>query len=662
MLYKFVSLISLLAAFTAPLHSADSLDGASGRLYKPDLEERSFELLKETEYDPKTDIGQSRFTVYWSEDVEIVHISERKDFAGLPSEIAANFKGINDANVKALLTGKPFVARVATLYEGIDPEPIEGLSEGRAATGVFTPDSSRVRAGTIDTESRLVDVTLRERNWRIFHHKRISPEDLQEGFWSVSVHGAQDPDGRFVASRLDVSSVPDPRLTDDPKLPRVLVIGDSISMNYHEAAKEALAGIANYHRIEGNGFSAKHGVLNAELWLGNHFEKGFHWDVILFNHGLHDLKQAYDAETDTFGDYAVSLDDYKANLEKLIGILRKTGAELVWTSTTPVPNDRKGTYARRKGAAKLFNAAAMEVMLRHPEISINDLYGVVDDCPLFDEWRKGNDVHFYKAAERGKIGGAVAKAVKKALVKREARPKKKLPMPGEVFGVEGRTAFLIKPDKLYAGQPMPWVWYAPTLGKHPDKAERWMFERFLAAGIAIAGIDVGESMGNPEGRRLYSSLYRELTSNRGMAERPVLLVRSRGGLMLYNWAAENPHKVGGIAGIYPVGNLASWPGLERASKAYGTDAQGLEDVLAQHNPVDRLAPIAEARVPILHIHGDKDRVVPLEKNSGLIHQRYKALGGPMELIVIPGGGHDLKPHWFQSQALVDFVIQHAKPD
>ena len=130
--------------------------------------------------------------------------------------------------------------------------------------------------------------------------------------------------------------------------------------------------------------------------------------------------------------------------------------------------------------------------------------------------------------------------------------------------------------------------------------------------------------------------------------------------MLYNWAAENPDKVGGIAGIYPVGNLASWPGLGKACKAYGMDAASLEKVLAEHNPIERLAPIAKAHVPILHIHGDKDRVVPLEQNSGLIHERYQALGGPMELIVIPGGGHDLKPHWFRSQELVDFVTKHAK--
>jgi len=91
------------------------------------------------------------------------------------------------------------------------------------------------------------------------------------------------------------------------------------------------------------------------------------------------------------------------------------------------------------------------------------------------------------------------------------------------------------------------------------------------------------------------------------------------------------------------------------------DAEAMGEELYKHNPVDRLKPIAKARVPILHIHGDADKVVPLEENSGLLYQRYRELGGPMQLIVIPEGGHDLKKHWFHNQELVNFIIEHAKP-
>lgn len=79
---------------------------------------------------------------------------------------------------------------------------------------------------------------------------------------------------------------------------------------------------------------------------------------------------------------------------------------------------------------------------------------------------------------------------------------KELPVPGEVFRVEGRTAFLISPAQPASGQPTPWVWYAPTLAGLPGPEEKWMFERFLDAGMGVAGIDVGESYGSPRGEMI----------------------------------------------------------------------------------------------------------------------------------------------------------------
>jgi len=240
-------------------------------------------------------------------------------------------------------------------------------------------------------------------------------------------------------------------------------------------------------------------------------------------------------------------------------------------------------------------------------------------------------------------------------------PEKRLPIKGEVFIIDEHTAFLIQPEKPRVDQPIPWVWYAPTLRGLPANSEKWMFERFLKAGIAIAGVDVGESYGSPKGREVYSALHEHLVKKRGLAKQACLLARSRGGLMLYCWAAENPDKVRCITGIYPVCSIASYPGLKRACDAYGMTADQLEAQLAKHNPIDRLAPLAKAKVPIFHIHGDKDRLVPLEANSGLVKKRYDELGGRMTLEVVKGQGHNMWEGWFQSQNLVDFVIKHADP-
>ena len=198
---------------------------------------------------------------------------------------------------------------------------------------------------------------------------------------------------------------------------------------------------------------------------------------------------------------------------------------------------------------------------------------------------------------------------------------------GEVFEVGGHTAFLIlpKPERRVAG--MPWVWYAPTLPGLPGAEETWMFQKFLDAGIAVAGIDVGESYGSPDGRAIFTSFYRELVEKRRLSRKPCLLARSRGGLMLYNWAVEHPESVGGIAGIYPVCDLRTYPGIDKASGAYGMTPEQLTEVLAQHNPVDRVEPLAKAGVPVFHIHGDVDRVVPLESNSAELARRYRQFGG-----------------------------------
>ncbi len=116
-------------------------------------------------------------------------------------------------------------------------------------------------------------------------------------------------------------------IEDAPGLPRVLLIGDSISIGYTLPARALLAGAANVHRIPVNGGPTPRGVEQIDSWLG----KG-KWDVIHFNWGLHDLKYMSD------GRKQVELDIYERNLERLVERLQATGAKLIWASTTPVPD------------------------------------------------------------------------------------------------------------------------------------------------------------------------------------------------------------------------------------------------------------------------------------------------------------------------------------
>ncbi len=244
---------------------------------------------------------------------------------------------------------------------------------------------------------------------------------------------------------------------------------------------------------------------------------------------------------------------------------------------------------------------------------------------------------------------------------RPGPPVKDLILPGESFLVAGRPAFILTPPENKRRKPQPWVFYAPTLPPYPDQHEKWMHEQFLAAGVAVAGIDVGEAYGSPRGRDLFTALYRELTDRRGFAARPCLLGRSRGGLWVTSWATENPDKVAGIAGIYPVFDLRTYPGLDKAAPIYGLTPTQLGSRLGEFNPIERVGVLAERRVPALLIHGDEDKVVPLKENSAEFVARYRAVGAAdaVTLIVAKGQGHNFWEGFFRCQKLVDFVIKRA---
>jgi fermentation-respiration switch protein FrsA (DUF1100 family) len=238
-------------------------------------------------------------------------------------------------------------------------------------------------------------------------------------------------------------------------------------------------------------------------------------------------------------------------------------------------------------------------------------------------------------------------------------PAKKLPVTGEVFRVEEREAFLIPAKGAFREASKPWVWYAPTLPNLPGPEERWMFERFQQAGIAVGGIDAGESYGSPDGNRVFDLFYAEMI-RLGYSSKPVLLGRSRGGLQTLSWAISRPTQVAAWAGIYPVCSLASYPGIERAAGAYQLTPDELRAKLSSFNPVDRIDVLAKAKVPLFAIHGDVDQVVPLEANSGAVQAHYKKLGAPMELVIPPGQGHNMWEGFFQCKELVDFVIKNAQ--
>jgi hypothetical protein len=222
--------------------------------------------------------------------------------------------------------------------------------------------------------------------------------------------------------------------------------------------------------------------------------------------------------------------------------------------------------------------------------------------------------------------------------------------------VERHEALLLLPEDSASNSPLAWVWFAPMVPGEPNQRHGFIIQHVLSAGMAFAAIDVGELYGSPEGTRLYTEFHDVLRRCFNLSSKAVLLPQSRGGLMLFNWAALHPDEVVRIAGIYPVCDLRSYPGLTVAAKAYDMSEAELSTQLEKHNPINLMSALAGAHVPLLIIHGDNDKIVPLQDNSAVLVQRYRQLGGPTTLIVVPGKGHEEVDEFFRSSRFVRFLI------
>jgi len=167
-------------------------------------------------------------------------------------------------------------------------------------------------------------------------------------------------------------------IEDKPGLPRVLLIGDSISIGYTLAVREALAGKANVHRPSTNCGPTIRGLESLDAWLGSG-----RWDVIHFNWGLHDLR------FDDAGKQQVPLADYEKNMRELVARLKKTGATLIWCATTPVPEVSKPL--RKNSDVLAYNAVAKKIMDENG-IRIDDLYAFA--LPRIKDIQLPSNVHF----------------------------------------------------------------------------------------------------------------------------------------------------------------------------------------------------------------------------------------------------------------------------
>jgi pimeloyl-ACP methyl ester carboxylesterase len=229
-----------------------------------------------------------------------------------------------------------------------------------------------------------------------------------------------------------------------------------------------------------------------------------------------------------------------------------------------------------------------------------------------------------------------------------------------LFQIDGCSAWVVEPKQAIAGNP--WTWCM----EFPDAfTERTGVLQLLEKGFFHLHIQVGNTFGCPAALKHFDALYQAIRS-KGLAARGTLIGISRGGLYAYNWAALNPGNIACIYGDAPVCDFKSWPGGKGQGKGspgdwaalqkhYGFQSEA-EALAYRGNPVDNLKPLAEAKIPVIHVVGDTDDVVPVSENTGVLEQRYRALGGEIRVIHKPAVGHH--PHGLDDvQPVVEFILQ-----
>jgi len=220
---------------------------------------------------------------------------------------------------------------------------------------------------------------------------------------------------------------------------------------------------------------------------------------------------------------------------------------------------------------------------------------------------------------------------------------------------------VVRPYVTAAGRP--YAWRGEFFGHEPQTDLA-----LLEHGYHVVYVGAQDMFGAPAAMEIWEKLH-GLLAKAGLGGKIVLIGMSRGGLYCYNWAARHPETVAAIYGDAPVCDFKSWPGgkgrssttkgdWEALLKAYGFKDEA-EALAYKKNPVDNLAPLAKAGIPIIHVVGQADTDVPVQENTDIIETRYKELGGTIQVIRKAGVGHH--PHSLPNpEPIVDFILSHAK--
>jgi sialidase-1 len=231
----------------------------------------------------------------------------------------------------------------------------------------------------------------------------------------------------------------------------------------------------------------------------------------------------------------------------------------------------------------------------------------------------------------------------------------------QTFPLDAHVGYVVTPKSPAPGKP--WVWRTSFPDYHAE-TDILLLER----GYHVAHLDVVSMLGADSALDRMDAFYSLVRQRWGLAEKPALEAVSRGGLPAYRYAARRPERVACIYADVPVMDLKSWPlqredsrkPLQDALKFYGWNSE--EELRAyKGNPLDLLAQIARAKIPLRHLISLNDKVVPPEQNTLEAQRRLQAMGWDIELAIV-AEGNKLEGHHFpmaEAEKTAAFIEKHA---
>ncbi|WP_316767738.1 alpha/beta hydrolase family protein [Pedobacter frigiditerrae] len=232
------------------------------------------------------------------------------------------------------------------------------------------------------------------------------------------------------------------------------------------------------------------------------------------------------------------------------------------------------------------------------------------------------------------------------------------------FKFNGLSAWVIAPKKAITGNPWVWKAYFPDWHTQPDSI-------LLERGFHVAYLQTNDLFGHAKALDSWDQFYKYLVAKKGFTQKVALEGISRGGLYVYGWAKRNPTKVNCIYAEAPVCDFNSWPGGKGTSKGSAADWKKLlavynltEEEAKQYKdqPKDNLDQLAALKVPILHVIGLDDRIVPVAENTMLLVQNYILKGGTATVIPMTKGVQSLEGHHFpieEPATIADFIYRNS---